>query len=58
MPDTRQYDAAPSIGDTTDFAINGSNVVIGPNGIAVADRGRHPDRHPHCEPKLTRRGVQ
>lgn len=27
-------------GDTTDFAIAGSNVVVGPNGIAAADCGK------------------
>jgi hypothetical protein len=27
-------------GDTTDFAISGSNVVVGPNGIATADCGQ------------------
>jgi hypothetical protein len=27
-------------GDTTDFAVSGSNVVVGPNGIAAADCGK------------------
>ena len=27
-------------GDTTDFAVNGANVVVGPNGIAAANCGK------------------
>jgi hypothetical protein len=27
-------------GDTTDFALSGSNLVVGPNGIASADCGK------------------
>ena len=27
-------------GDTTDFALTGSNIVVGPNGIALADCGK------------------
>jgi hypothetical protein len=26
-------------GDTTDFVLSGSNVVVGPNGITLADCG-------------------
>jgi len=27
-------------GDTTDFALSGNNVVVGPNGVAAADCGK------------------
>jgi len=27
-------------GDTTDFALNGSSIVVGPNGIALPDCGK------------------
>ena len=27
-------------GDTTDFALNGSNIVVGPSGIAMTDCGK------------------